>query len=79
MRTILMFLLVPLSLCAQNFWEQTNGPVGGTVTALATNSNGDLFAGTDGGGVFRSTDNGNSWFQINFGLHQQVFLCLPWQ
>ncbi len=27
-----------------------------------------IFAGTQGGGVFRSTDNGTSWQQINRGL-----------
>ena len=64
----LMFLLVPLSLYAQNFWEQANGPFGGTVPALAINSSGDIFAGTDASGVFRSTDNGNSWTQISNGL-----------
>jgi hypothetical protein len=59
---------VPLSLYAQNFWEQTNGPFGGTVAALAINSSGDIFAGIQYGGVYRSTDNGNNWIQINNGL-----------
>jgi hypothetical protein len=37
----------------QNFWTQTNGPQGGDGIALARNSIGDLFVGTQGGGVFR--------------------------
>jgi len=41
----------------QNFWTQTNGPQGGDGIALARNSIGDVFLGTQGGGVFRSTDN----------------------
>ena len=42
---LLVFLLVSLSLNAQNFWEQTKGPFGGTVYALAINSGGNVFAG----------------------------------
>ena len=40
--------------------------------ALAINNSGDIFAGTlfggAAGGVFRSSDNGDSWSQINTGL-----------
>src|SRR5436309_2951296 len=39
----------------QNFWAQTNGPEGGDGIALATNSSGHIFVGTQGGGIFRST------------------------
>ena len=36
------------------------------VISLAINSNGDVFAGTfEGGGVYRSTDNGETWVEIN--------------
>ncbi len=55
-------LILFLTLCitvivnAQNFWQQTNGPLGGDVGSLAINSSGDVFAGT-GGGVYRTTDN----------------------
>ncbi len=35
--------------------------------ALYVNGN-TVFAGTMGGGVYRSTDNGNSWTQVNNGL-----------
>jgi len=41
-------------------WSQTAGPEGGPVTAFATLGS-NLFAGTSGGGVFRSTNNGASW------------------
>ena len=53
---------------SQNFWQQTNGPFGGGVQVLASNSSGDIFAGTRIGGVFRSTDNGDTWSPINTGL-----------
>ena len=37
------------------------------VRGFGINSNGDIFVGTSGG-VFRSTDNGDNWNQINNGL-----------
>src|ERR1700758_3870028 len=42
----------------QGFWAQTNGPQGGDGIALATSPSGHIFVGTQGGGVFRSTDDG---------------------
>ena len=36
--------------------------------ALARNAIGDVFVGTQGGGVFRSTDNAETWTGINNGL-----------
>ena len=45
----------------QAFWAQTNGPQGGDGIALATNPSGHVFVGTQGGGVSRSTDNGETW------------------
>lgn len=53
---------------SQNFWVQTNGPQGGDGFALATNSSGHVFVGTQGGGVFGSTDNAETWTGINNGL-----------
>jgi len=52
----------------KNFWMQTNGPQGGEGIALARNSIGHVFVGTQGGGVFRSTDNAETWTGINNGL-----------
>ena len=50
-------------------WSQTNGPYGGDISTLFATSEGILFAGTDGAGVFRSTDGGESWTPVNTGLH----------
>ncbi|MCG9129199.1 sigma-70 family RNA polymerase sigma factor [Candidatus Poribacteria bacterium] len=50
-------------------WVQTNGPYGGEIRTLFATSKGTLFAGTDGAGVFRSTDGGESWTPVNTGLH----------
>ena len=42
-------------------WTQTNGPYGGTITALHATPEGTLFAGAAEGGIFRSTDGGDTW------------------
>ena len=69
---LLLVVLVSTSLAypqpEPDFWQQTNGPFGGTINALALNSNGDIFAGTEGGAVFRSSDRGDNWSQIDNGL-----------
>src|SRR6266576_6503661 len=57
-----------LHVIGDNFWAQTNGPRGGDVITSATNASGHVFVGTQGGGVFRSADNGETWTGINNGL-----------
>ncbi|MFY8001420.1 MAG: hypothetical protein ACOVSW_22700 [Candidatus Kapaibacteriota bacterium] len=52
-------------------WQQTNGPYGGSVRCLVRNGT-TLFAGTIGGGVFRSFDNGTTWQAANNGLTSLV-------
>jgi len=64
---ILLINLVPSSnIYAQDFWEKTNGLDSIAIYSLAINSNGDIFAGGDSIGLFRSTDNGNSWTNLGF-------------
>jgi len=38
------------------------------IWALAINAGGDIFAGTSGGGVFRSSNNGDSWTEVTNDL-----------
>lgn len=59
------FIITTSQLTAQ--WIQTNGPYGGTVYCFAVSGT-NLFAGTGGGGVFLSTNNGESWTEVNNGL-----------
>ena len=51
--------------------KQTNGPYGGKITTLYKTTNGVLLAGTDGAGIFRSTDHGNNWTPVNTGLYDE--------
>jgi photosystem II stability/assembly factor-like uncharacterized protein len=67
--TVLFICLITIFLAGttQAQWVQANGPYGGTVNCFAVDGI-DLFAGTDDGGVFRSTDNGTHWTAVNDGL-----------
>ena len=58
-------------------WTQTNGPYGGTITALHATPKGTLFAGTSGGGIFRSTDGGETWGSASEGLRVYEDNMLP--
>ena len=46
------------------------GPEGGNIKALAINpvNTNTLYAGTGGGGVFKSTNGGDTWSAVNTGL-----------
>ena len=52
-------------------WRQTNGPYGGKILTLYETTDGVLLAGTEGAGIFRSTDNGNNWTPVNTGLYDE--------
>jgi hypothetical protein len=60
----------------ENFWASTGGPQGGDVLAMVT-ANSYLFAGTLGGGAFRSADNGETWTTVNNGLTATMFARSP--
>ena len=53
-------------------WVQCNFPYSGTVNCLTAGTNGSggtiLFAGTEDGGVFLTTNDGTSWQAVNNGL-----------
>jgi photosystem II stability/assembly factor-like uncharacterized protein len=62
-----VFLISNLVYSQTYTWQPTNGPYGGTVRAFAVNSSNQIFAGTAGGGVFRSI-NGENWESVNNGI-----------
>lgn len=65
--SVLIIILLSVSGKAQDFWESGNGPRDGQFFSIALAANGALLVGTDGGGVFRSTDNGNTWVFSGIG------------
>jgi len=64
------YICLILALFAVNItnaqWVKSSGPAGGYVTSIAS-SGGISYAGTYGG-VFKTTNNGASWFTVNAGL-----------
>ena len=72
MKTLLQLLVLMAAISSGSNhlmaqWIQTNGPYGGSVTSFAI-SDTNIFAGTNGGGVCLSTNNGTSWRVVNTGL-----------
>jgi len=67
--TLVVFTLLLVSLHSPTHaqWVQTSGLGGGSVRSLLV-SGANLFAGTENGGVFLSTNNGTSWSVVNTGL-----------
>jgi len=71
-RLIFVFLIIS---SASGQWVQTNVACSDTVLCLTVNGT-DLFAGTLFGGVFRSTNNGTSWIEVNNGLSNYDIMSL---
>ncbi len=60
-------LLFTQTLLAQNIWQQTSGPEGGSAQYVYTNGPGRLIA-AGGMNIFRSVDNGASWVDITYNM-----------
>jgi photosystem II stability/assembly factor-like uncharacterized protein len=63
------FLFTDYMIAQQLIWKHTGGPMGGIVGDMAINSLGEIYAGVypffiDYSGLYKSTDNGDSWFKI---------------
>ena len=67
----LVSILVAFVISANAQWQQTNGPYGGHIGCL-TVSGSNVFAGTWGGGIFLSSNNGSTWTAVNQGLTAPV-------
>ena len=81
LRKVLLIGLLTLLIASQagtvsagpNVWT-SNGPEGGMIHALAIDpaTPSTLYAGTYGGGVFKSTNGGAAWSAVNTGLTATV-------
>jgi len=68
---MLLFELDSVLIAQTNFWEPA-GLENYSINCLAVNSSDQIFAGVPNQGVFRSTNNGISWDNINAGLTSEV-------
>lgn len=64
----MLLLCIRFTYPQTQFWQQTAGPYAGPINVLVTNHHGDIFAGTDIGGVYRSSNDGANWTAVNNGL-----------
>ena len=71
--TFISIILLSFILCTQSHgqWQKLNLPDSVKVNSLAVIDS-NIFAGTDGDGIFLSTDNGKNWESINDGLQSKV-------
>jgi len=67
---LLLVFITPTLFAQSVSWQQLNGPFGGTALSFASNSKGDIFAGSYNNekGVYRSTDKGLTWHQKSNGI-----------
>src|SRR5208283_3498388 len=72
---VAVFCLLTSMNALQAQWIQANGQGIGSVKCFAISGT-NLFAGTNGGGVFLSNDNGTSWTPVNKGLSNTVVNAL---
>jgi photosystem II stability/assembly factor-like uncharacterized protein len=64
---ITMFIILIPSRTVNANWTKTSGINAGSIYSLFVNGR-YIFAGTGGGGVFISTNNGTSWMAVNSGM-----------
>lgn len=68
LKNILIVIFIFSKFClGQNFWETTNGPYGGLINCIGVTSDDIVFAGTSGGGLYKSSDNCNTWQAVDLG------------
>ena len=69
-KLLLLYILYFAACFQQNVfsqWEQTSGPSGGTIKSISV-LNSSVLIGTNGGGVFLSTNSGLNWSNITGSL-----------
>jgi len=74
-KTLALLALIVSVASAQ--WQPTNGPTGGAVLTLAGNGE-QVFASTDGGGLFVTRDGGDHWSHLPFSEWDErisAFFC----
>ncbi|MGA8264582.1 MAG: hypothetical protein WB779_09090 [Ignavibacteriaceae bacterium] len=69
---LIPIILLSIILCGQSYaqWERTNLPDTVKVNTIVIRDS-SIFAGTNGDGIFVSTNNGENWKSINEGLQSK--------
>ena len=57
-------------------WAEKKNPGKGLINKIISDTNDNLFLGTDSAGVFKSDDGGDTWESFNNGLPDKQIICL---
>lgn len=68
--TLALNVVMSVAMMAQ-YWTETTGPAAPTV-ALASNSKGHVFAGTEYSKIYRTTDRGQTWEPFDQGIDDGI-------
>jgi photosystem II stability/assembly factor-like uncharacterized protein len=72
LKKLLLFPIFCLLFCsalhAQDFWQEMAAFEGGVINDASVAENGDIYVASNGAGVFKSTDNGETWQRKTNGL-----------
>jgi len=55
------------------FWVQTNGPLSGSVRSITFGNGNTVVSGTEGYGIFTTSDGGSHWKQVSPGFGNTVY------
>lgn len=71
LRLLIFFMVYNHMIYGQLSWERTSGPYAGNVNTLVQDENGNIYAGTTGGGIYRMKNEDSVWThldrKLNFG------------
>lgn len=65
-----LFLILSIPVYCQTAWGTTNIPTNADIFVLFSTSTGSILCGTNGQGIFRTTDEGSNWAQSSMGAGQ---------
>ncbi len=63
-----ILLLFPAYCFNQQIWNQSKGPMGGTIENLILHKNKNIYATLANQGIIKSSDQGLNWDKVNYGL-----------
>ncbi|MDI6765898.1 MAG: T9SS type A sorting domain-containing protein [Bacteroidota bacterium] len=74
---ILFSILFTFMAVSADFWQ----PIGSltntySINSIVSTADGNLFAATYGGGILRSTNNGDNWEKVTTNIQKSHFFCL---
>lgn len=79
MRTLkisLLIFILSVTISAQDFWQQTNGPYNGaTVNDFLLYDDSIIFLATNEG-IIKSTDGGSTWNRITGQYQNRMISCI---